>query len=140
MSYVYCPITRAFYNDTLEADYRSAGTWPDDYVKVIDEDYDSFMAGQTEGKVIVSDKNGYPVLAEPPAPTHEDRVALAHSQKTSLMQAANNIITPLEDASELGIATEEEAAALLRWKRYRVMLNRVDVTTAPDIEWPERPA
>ncbi|HFT1961973.1 TPA: tail fiber assembly protein [Enterobacter ludwigii] len=140
MSYVYCPITRAFYNDTLEADYRSAGTWPDDYVKVIDEDYDSLMAGQTEGKVIVSDKNGYPVLAEPPAPTHEDRVALANSQKISLMQAANDIITPLEDASELGIATEEEAAALLRWKRYRVMLNRVDVTTAPDIEWPERPA
>lgn len=138
MSYVYCPITRAFITILLRQTIVPPAP-PDDYVKVVDEDYDSLMAGQTEGKVIVSDKNGYPVLAEPPAPTHESCCSGEFS-KTSLMQAANDIITPLEDASELGIATEEEAAALLRWKRYRVMLNRVDVTTAPDIEWPERPA
>ncbi len=25
------------------------------------------------------------------------------------------------------------------WKKYRVLLNRVDTSTAPDIEWPEEP-
>ena len=25
------------------------------------------------------------------------------------------------------------------WKKYRVLLNRVNTTTAPDIEWPEEP-
>ncbi|KIE64605.1 tail fiber assembly protein [Escherichia coli] len=25
------------------------------------------------------------------------------------------------------------------WKKYRVLLNRVDTSTAPDIEWPEIP-
>ncbi|MBC0551259.1 tail fiber assembly protein [Escherichia coli] len=37
------------------------------------------------------------------------------------------------------IATEEEKAFLAAWKTYRVLLNRVDTSTAPDIEWPEEP-
>ncbi|HIB9485820.1 TPA: tail fiber assembly protein, partial [Escherichia coli] len=40
---------------------------------------------------------------------------------------------------ELEIATEEEKALLAAWKKYRVLLNRVDTSTAPDIEWPEEP-
>ncbi|HAH6912857.1 TPA: tail fiber assembly protein [Escherichia coli] len=34
------------------------------------------------------------------------------------------------------IATEEENSLLEAWKKYRVLLNRVNTTTAPDIEWP----
>ncbi|EKH7557214.1 tail fiber assembly protein, partial [Escherichia coli] len=26
------------------------------------------------------------------------------------------------------------------WNKYRVLLNRVDTSTAPDIEWPTSPA
>ncbi|HBA5448361.1 TPA: tail fiber assembly protein [Escherichia coli] len=37
------------------------------------------------------------------------------------------------------IATEEEKALLAAWKTYRVLLNRVDTSTAPDIEWQEEP-
>ncbi|EHP7004817.1 tail fiber assembly protein [Escherichia coli] len=37
------------------------------------------------------------------------------------------------------IATEEEKALLAAWKTYRVLLNRVDTSTAPDIEWPTNP-
>ncbi|KSY70180.1 hypothetical protein APU11_10950 [Enterobacter sp. 50793107] len=124
----------------MEADYRSAGSWPDNYVTVLDDDYESLMAGQAVGKMIVSDNNGYPVLTEPPEPTHEEQVNQASSQKLFLMKTANEIITPLEDAVELGIATDEEAATLLLWKRYRVLLNRLDLSKAPDIQWPERPA
>ncbi|HCN0698619.1 TPA: tail fiber assembly protein, partial [Escherichia coli] len=40
---------------------------------------------------------------------------------------------------ELEIATEEEKALLAAWKKYRVLLNRVDTSTAPDIEWPTNP-
>ncbi len=36
----------------------------------------------------------------------------------------------------LQIATEEENSLLEAWKKYRVLLNRVDTSTAPDIEWP----
>ncbi|EOJ6244137.1 TPA: tail fiber assembly protein, partial [Escherichia coli] len=32
-------------------------------------------------------------------------------------------------------ATEEENLLLEAWKKYRVLLNRVDTSVAPDIEW-----
>ncbi|HIE3872275.1 TPA: tail fiber assembly protein, partial [Enterobacter roggenkampii] len=38
-----------------------------------------------------------------------------------------------------GIATAGETAALTEWKRYRVLLMRVDISKAPDINWPETP-
>ncbi|CAQ83410.1 putative tail fiber protein of prophage cp-933x (tail fiber assembl protein) [Photorhabdus asymbiotica] len=37
---------------------------------------------------------------------------------------ANEKITPLADAVELDIATNEEMLSLKAWKKYRVMLNR----------------
>lgn len=72
-----------------------------------------------------------------PAPI--DYVSLAESKKQILMSAATATIDPLEDASGLGIATKEEAELLVEWKKYRVLLNRVDTSKAPDIEWPEKP-
>ncbi|HAL1866654.1 TPA: tail fiber assembly protein [Escherichia coli] len=37
------------------------------------------------------------------------------------------------------IATEGETSLLEAWKKYRVLLNRVDTSIAPDIEWPASP-
>ncbi|EJH8726403.1 tail fiber assembly protein, partial [Cronobacter sakazakii] len=52
---------------------------------------------------------------------------------------ATQAIAPLQDAVELEMASEGEVAQLAAWKKYRVLLNRVDTTTAPDIAWPEMP-
>ncbi|MSD68578.1 hypothetical protein GKE20_24130 [Escherichia coli] len=49
-------------------------------------------------------------------------------------------IAPLQDAVDLEIATAEERSLLEAWNKYRVLLNRVDTSTAPDIEWPTSPA
>ncbi|EFU5240013.1 tail fiber assembly protein, partial [Salmonella enterica] len=43
---------------------------------------------------------------------------------------------PLQDAVDLEEATDEEKARLNAWKKYRVLVNRVD-TSKP--EWPEAP-
>ncbi|MGS5187697.1 tail fiber assembly protein, partial [Escherichia coli] len=48
-------------------------------------------------------------------------------------------IAPLQDAVDLEIATEEEKSLLAAWKTYRVLLNRVDTSLSPDIEWPSQP-
>ncbi|WP_081861904.1 tail fiber assembly protein [Photorhabdus australis] len=40
----------------------------------------------------------------------------------------------LQDTVDLDIATETKKAALLEWKKYRVMLSRVDISQAPNIE------
>ncbi len=52
---------------------------------------------------------------------------------------ASEHIAPLQDAADLEIATEEEISLLEAWKKYRVLLNRVDTSTAQDIEWPALP-
>lgn len=68
------------------------------------------------------------------------RIREADETKNSLMQVASEQIAPLQDAVDLGIATEEEISLLAAWKTYRVLLNRVDTSVAPDIEWPTMPA
>ncbi|MCK4229627.1 tail fiber assembly protein [Enterobacter asburiae] len=72
--------------------------------------------------------------------TQDEETQQAKTRKSELLVEASDIIAPLQDASDLGIVTDEEAASLLLWKRYRVMLNRLDLSTAPAIDWPERPA
>lgn len=72
--------------------------------------------------------------------TQDEEIQQAKTRKSELLVEASDIIAPLQDASDLGIVTDEEAASLLLWKRYRVMLNRLDLSTAPAIDWPERPA
>ncbi|HAZ3163179.1 TPA: tail fiber assembly protein [Escherichia coli] len=45
----------------------------------------------------------------------------------------------LQDVVDPEIATEEEKSLLAAWKTYRVLLNRVDTSTTPDIERPALP-
>ncbi|WP_426577673.1 tail fiber assembly protein [Xenorhabdus stockiae] len=75
----------------------------------------------------------------PPPPTPEELKQTAEVQKSFLRQRADSAIAPLQDAVDLDMATKEEKSALLKWKKYRVLLNRVDCSTAPDIVWPEQP-
>lgn len=66
-------------------------------------------------------------------------IAQAEETRAQLMAEANQKITPLQDAADLVIATDIELVQLKAWKTYRVLLSRVDVSTAPDIAWPEVP-
>lgn len=74
-----------------------------------------------------------------PPKSKEQYIAEAESKKQSLLDEANNAIAPLQDAVDLDIATDEEIASLKEWKKYRVLLNRVDASQAPDIDWPQKP-
>lgn len=78
-------------------------------------------------------------LRMPPPPTQEQLTEQAEAKKQRLMAEATTVIAPLEDAVDFGIATPEEAAALKEWKRYRILLSRIDTSTAPDIDWPVKP-
>ncbi|WP_240042212.1 tail fiber assembly protein [Photorhabdus khanii] len=71
--------------------------------------------------------------------TKEELIQKAEYEKSQLLTKVNNIVTPLQDAVDLDIATEAEKEALLAWKKYRVMLNRVDISSVPDVKWPEQP-
>ena len=62
------------------------------------------------------------------------------SQKAALMDAASERISVLQDAVDLEMATDAETAALPLWKKYRVLLSRIDVNTSDDVVWPTSPA
>ncbi|TDP13591.1 virus tail fiber assembly protein lambda gpK [Enterobacter sp. AG326] len=65
-----------------------------------------------------------------------DYEAEAQRKKLELMTQANNVIATLQDAVELNMATDEETANLQEWKKYRVLLSRVDVKKPV---WPPLP-
>ncbi len=71
--------------------------------------------------------------------TQQERIAIATKKKIELMLVATNKMAPLQDAVELGISTDNEIKQLDAWKAFRVILNRIDVTQVPDIEWPVEP-
>lgn len=66
----------------------------------------------------------------------QDAEFLAEQQKTMLRQRADSEISWRQDAVDAAIATDEETAALAEWKKYRVLLMRVD--TAKPV-WPTPP-
>ncbi|MFG6090872.1 tail fiber assembly protein [Enterobacter soli] len=140
MAIFYSASKQGFFPDFMKAEYQQAGNWPDDLKEISDRWFNYLLGKQATGKLIVPDEYGLPVLTDPPEPTQAELISQAESARTVLMATASASIAPLQDAVELGIATEEEAATLLRWKRYRVMLNRLDISAAPSIEWPELPA
>ncbi len=69
----------------------------------------------------------------------EERMASAEARKNELLAIAGAAVAPLQDAVDLDMATEAEKALLADWKKYRVTLNRLDMS-APDIDWPMAPA
>ncbi|MEQ1965789.1 tail fiber assembly protein [Xenorhabdus nematophila] len=77
-------------------------------------------------------------IANPP-PTPAQLQQWAEREKQYLLGVAREKIDICQDAVDLDIATDTEKNALTEWRRYRVLLNRVDCTTAPDIQWPEQP-
>ncbi|HCP9159239.1 TPA: tail fiber assembly protein [Escherichia coli] len=65
------------------------------------------------------------------------RIREAEEKKARLIQEATDNIAILQDAVNLEIATNEENSQLDSWRKYRVLVSRIDTSTAPDIVWPE---
>ncbi|MBS0918402.1 tail fiber assembly protein [Providencia rettgeri] len=63
----------------------------------------------------------------------------ANHEKALRLDEANKAITDFQDAIDVGLALDGDAEKLQEWKKYRVLLNRVDTSSAPDIDWPEKP-
>lgn len=62
-------------------------------------------------------------------------------ERDARLRAAAFSIAPLQDASDLGVATEAEANQLLSWKQYRVALIRITEQEGYPgvVAWPDPP-
>ncbi|WP_272665076.1 tail fiber assembly protein [Providencia sp. PROV174] len=137
-NYYYSASTNAFYPVSLEQDYIDASTFPSDAMLVENAVFEEFTRVNS-GKVRATNEKGLPVWIEAPEPTQTELIAEAEYQKQALLTEATAAIAPLQDAVDLGIATDEEREQLKKWKNYRVLINRVDTSIAPNINWPEKP-
>ncbi|RJT28599.1 tail fiber assembly protein, partial [Rahnella woolbedingensis] len=64
---------------------------------------------------------------------------VAEQRKSVLLSQAAAAIAPLQDAVDIDDVTDAERVSLQAWKKFRVALNRLDLSAAPDIDWPAAP-
>ena len=133
--YVFSAKKNAFFPVELKSSYQKAGEWPNDGIEIEDSVATEFMQEPPEGKYrnVIA---GMPAWVDIPPPTQEELSAVAELKKANLRMRADSEINWSQDAVDAGVATEEETAALSEWKRYRVLLMRVD-TEKP--VWPTTP-
>lgn len=89
-------------------------------------DSSNISSGVAEGETLV--EGARPVIP------YLDNLYTQQEQRTK----ADAIIESLQEAVDVDLASNDEKARLLAWKRYRVLLSRVDLHAAtPD--WPPVP-
>lgn len=86
---------------------------------------------------------------KPPAPTADQMLTQLTQEATGQVDTIALRVSILQDAVDMEMATDEEVASLAQakteltaWKRYRVLLSRVEAQPGfPEtIAWPEKPA
>jgi hypothetical protein len=123
--YYYSKTTRGFYNKEVNGD-----AIPKDAVEVQDADYSALMTGQASGKVIQPNQSGYPVLADPPEPSVEEKknqckeMARYKLQETDYTQASD--VAPL-------LVNQTE------FTEYRVLVRDLFLRPVPNPTWPAKP-
>ncbi|EGT4306135.1 tail fiber assembly protein [Cronobacter sakazakii] len=124
---------------------------------VADHRGETVYSTETGAKVIISAPGVYPADTTPLAPaTPYDRwngaewvtdtaaqqaaaVASAEAQKQALLQQAQSTISIWQTELQMDIISDEDKTRLLAWLKYIKALQAADVSTAPDIVWPEKP-
>lgn len=103
--------TRGFYDAAIHGD-----NMPADVVEITAEEHAALMDGQSNGKLIDFDKDGYPFLADPAPPTEEQLQQQANSEARAYLAETDWYVIRLQETGEPVPAEilEERAAARAR--------------------------
>ncbi|HHH2128184.1 TPA: tail fiber assembly protein [Yersinia enterocolitica] len=107
---------------------------PDSYV---------IMSGSRPDPTYYADENGEWLPG--PAPQVVKQMIIEATQKqTAILSHASDMIGAIADEIEGLVDSEKDVSDKLRadlkaWKQYRVVVKNVDVSLAPNIEWPVSP-
>lgn len=150
--------TQSFYDDNYEEN-AVVNDLPSDVQAIDDEQYASFFNAINSDRVVYLVADEFTISQPRPdkyyswditsktwamtdaavAQKSADLIADAELRRSTLLSEAGTAISPLQDAVELDMATDEEKSRYDAWRKYRVLLMRVDTSLAPDINWPEPP-
>ncbi|MEH5890368.1 tail fiber assembly protein [Enterobacter roggenkampii] len=143
MKSVYSPSEHVIYNAAFYDDYKLAGTWPADGIEVSDEDAITFNGSNEPTGKMLDYQNGTLCWADRPAPvlTKEQLIAIAEGKRESLIDQAMQSISVIQLKLQAGRKlTTAETEKLNNTLDYIDAVTAIDTATAPDINWPERPA
>jgi hypothetical protein len=131
MKYFYSRTTNGAYIDALSPSI------PEDAVEISKELYSELFTTTIDGTVGPG-ADGLPVLIPSAGPTDEE---LALRRRDKLLNVATARMAPLQDAVDIGESTADEEAELTAWKRYRMLLNRIQQQDGfpQSIDWPAVP-
>lgn len=148
-------------NPSIKVDNPDCTLPPDDQLwPLTDAEYAELIRGQEQGKVIVSDERGFPILQDKPPQLLEQiknqqtadlaqRINTASAHKTKIAERIATLNDAVANMQQPGLqafaATAEEQdelrrkqLALVQWKNYAIALGRI-TPTGDSIEWPEMP-
>lgn len=94
-----------------------------------------------DGEEYVEFSDGPPTVTNGPL-TADEILSAVKGKRDQLLSVATNIISPLQDAVDLGSATEAEKELLNELKLYRIDLLRIDKQEGypEDVTWPSSPS
>lgn len=98
----YSKTTGGFYDIKIHGD-----NIPADAVEITNEQHAALLEGQSQGKRIQADENGYPFLADPPAPTEEELQVVKNQEARAYLAATDWYVIRNQ---ETGVAIPEEIA------------------------------
>ncbi|MEM7932064.1 tail fiber assembly protein [Morganella morganii subsp. sibonii] len=133
--------TCGFYPLDMKQDYIDAGTWPDDAVEMTNKEKETYWTKQAPpGKQLGGDKKGRPAWVDIPPLTQEQAILFAEERKQFLIAEVHTETQILQTKLALKRIKADELELLNAWLDYLELLEAVDTTTAPDINWPVKPA
>lgn len=139
MKCVYSPSGNLFYVTEWEGSYGDS--WPQDCVDVTEVQFNEYSAKAPVGKIRVAGKDGFPCWGDIPPPTHEEKVAVSEAEKQSRIDQANAYINGRQwpGKAAMGRLTDVERSQYNEWLDYLDVLEEVNISTAPNVIWPEKP-
>ncbi|KZP80157.1 hypothetical protein A3460_05515 [Enterobacter roggenkampii] len=138
-NYLWSPSKNAFIPAGMVEDYRSAGWDIDELILVADSVFAEYSATPPDGKIRGISGDRLPEWADAPQLTTEEQIALAERKRQTILAQVNEITADWRTELSLSIIDEDDKAKLTAWMKYIKAVKAVDISTAPDVSWPDRP-
>lgn len=117
----YSKTTGGFYATEIHGD-----NIPSDSVEITAELHAALLEGQAAGKRIVPDENGYPILADPPSPSEDEKFARKTSEelawRNEMLRKVIDGLDQIRNDSEFGSSTYNKPYTAAQLNAVRVML------------------